>query len=375
MSTLKICVYAICKNESKFVDAWMKSMSEADLIIVTDTGSSDDTVMQLEKRGAVVYTDIIEPWRFDAARNVSLSHVPEEIDICVCTDLDELFLPGWRNKLEKAWMEHQPKHKEPIAKTGRYLYNWSLKGDGTPDIQFYYFKVHERHNFRWKCPIHEYIYYFGSDPLETVFVEGMVLNHYPDQVKSRGSYLPLLELAVKEDPESDRMCYYLGREYMYKKKWEECIDTLERYLLMPTARWNEERCAAMRWIAKSCYKTEHTKEAYGWYYKAIAEAPHMRDAYVEFATMCYELKDWPMALLMAEEALKIKDKSKTFVNMGYAWDYTPDDLCAIAAYRMNLLDRSNDHAKNALKYDPNNTRLINNLKLIQDKMNSISSSK
>lgn len=38
---MKIVVYAICKNEEQFVDRWMDSMSEADEIVVLDTGSSE----------------------------------------------------------------------------------------------------------------------------------------------------------------------------------------------------------------------------------------------------------------------------------------------------------------------------------------------
>lgn len=364
MSKLKICVYAICKNEAKFVDEWMDSMSEADLIVVTDTGSDDGTAEKLRERGAIVYVDIVKPWRFDTARNISLDHVPEDVDICVCTDLDERFNQGWRQKLEEAWLNHKPTHQGPIAKTGRYLYNWSLKADGTPDIQFYYFKVHERKGFRWKCPVHEFVQYFGEAPLETIYIEGMVLSHYPDPTKSRGSYLPLLELAVKEAPEDERMRYYLGREYMYKSEWQKCIDTLKDYLNLPSAGWNDERCAAMRWIAKSYYRLGNTKEAYSWYFRAIAEVPALRDPYVEFSKICYELKDWPMSYFLAEEALKIKEKSRTFVNMGYSWDHTPDDLCAIAAYRMGMLEVSEEHAIKALEHAPENLRLQNNLKLI-----------
>ena len=40
----KVCVYAICKNEEKFVDRWYNSMKEADQIFVLDTGSTDNTV-------------------------------------------------------------------------------------------------------------------------------------------------------------------------------------------------------------------------------------------------------------------------------------------------------------------------------------------
>lgn len=364
MGKLKICVYAICKNESKFAEAWMDSMCEADLVVVTDTGSTDDTVEKLREKGAVVYVEEIRPWRFDTARNISLNHVPKDADICVCTDLDERFEPGWRQRLEEAWLAYKPKHGGTIHRSGRYLYNWSLKPDGSPDVQFYYFKVHERKGFRWKCPVHEYVQYVGREPLEAVYIEGMVLNHYPDAAKSRGSYLELLELAVAESPADERMRYYLGREYMYRNEWAKSIDTLTIYLGMPAANWNEERCAAMRWCAKASHQLGNVKEAYSWYFRAIAEASHMREAYVEFAEMCYELEDWEMTFFLTKEALKIKEKSKTFVNMGYAWGSTPDDLCSIAAYRMNLFEDSLYHARQALSYDAANERLKNNYRLV-----------
>ncbi len=118
MSKYKICVYAICKNEAKFVDRWMDSMQEADLVVVTDTGSTDDTVEKLRARGAIVYVEEIKPWRFDVARNISLDHVPEDVDICVCTDLDEVLEPGWRQKLERAWENHKPIHPGAHGQNG-----------------------------------------------------------------------------------------------------------------------------------------------------------------------------------------------------------------------------------------------------------------
>jgi glycosyltransferase involved in cell wall biosynthesis len=93
---MKIVVYAICKNEEQFVDRWMDSMSEADQVVVLDTGSTDHTVELLRGRGAQVTVETVSPWRFDAARNRSLDLVPEDTDICVCTDLDEILHPGWK---------------------------------------------------------------------------------------------------------------------------------------------------------------------------------------------------------------------------------------------------------------------------------------
>ena len=360
MGKYKICVYAICKNEEQFVDRWMDSMEEADRIVVTDTGSTDGTVEKLKARGAVVYSDEISPWRFDAARNRSLDHVPEDADICVCTDLDEVFEPGWRECIEKAW--------EPGTKMGKYLYNWSLKPDGTPGVQFRYFKCHARNGYRWEHPVHECLAYAGSEPQKIVFIPGMVLNHHPDPKKSRGSYLPLLELAVSENPQDDRMTYYLGREYMYRGRWRDCIDTLSRHLGLPTAVWREERCASMRWIALSCFRLSQVGEAYRWYYRAIAEAPQMRDPYVEFARMAYQLGDWPTVFYMTLEALKIRERSSVYVNMGYSWDSTPDDLCAIACYRLGLYELSLRHAEAALALNPGDPRLKRNLELIRLKL-------
>ena len=360
MNKYKVCVYAICKNEEKFVERWMDSMSEADLIVVTDTGSTDATAEQLRRRGAVVYIDEVKPWRFDVARNISLGHIPDDADICVCTDLDEIFEKGWRDRLERAWTED--------TKMGKYIYNWSLKKDGTPDVQMYYSKVHARQGFRWSYPVHEWLSYFGEEPKNTVYIDGMVLNHYPDSAKSRGSYLSLLELAVEEDPEGDRVAYYLGREYMYKGEWQKCIDTLKRHLSLPSATWNEERSASMRWIAKSYCQLGDIKEAYSWYFRAVAEAPLMRDSYIECAKMAYFLADWPMCFFMVEEALKIKERSKTYVNMGYSWDYKADDLGAISCYRLGMYERSLAHAEAALAFSPNDERLKNNLSLIKDKL-------
>lgn len=363
MNRYKICVYAICKNEEKFVDKWVDSMNEADLIVVTDTGSSDMTVEKLRARGATVYVDVVNPWRFDIARNISLEHVPKDVDICVCTDLDEIFEKGWRQQLEDAW--------NPKATMGRYLYNWSLKDDGSPDIQFNYFKIHTRNDYKWVYPVHECIRYVGTSNEVKIFLYGVVLNHFPDRTKSRGSYLPLLELAVKETPEDDRVTYYLGREYMYKGMWEKCIETLKKHLSLKTATWNDERCASMRWIAQSYYKLSNITEAYSWYYRAIAESPKMRDPYVEFARMAYYLGDWVTVFYMSQEALKIKEKSSTYVNMGYSWDYTLDDLCSISCYHLGMYERSLNHAKEALAKSPDDERLISNLKLIQEKLGSI----
>ena len=212
----KIAVYAICKNESKFVDRWYESVKDADEIVVVDTGSIDDTVQKLQEKNVKVYKKKVEPFRFDVARNISLDLVSKDVDICVCMDLDEVILDGWYDKLQELWQKDLNRL--------RYIYNWHFDENNNPDVTFYSEKIHSRQGFKWINPVHEILSFNGKE--KTLVTDDIVINHYPDQSKSRSSYLPLLELAVKENPENDRNVHYLGREYMYYGKWNEAIDTL-----------------------------------------------------------------------------------------------------------------------------------------------------
>ena len=41
---MKICVYAISKNEEMFVERFCAAAKDADMILIADTGSTDATV-------------------------------------------------------------------------------------------------------------------------------------------------------------------------------------------------------------------------------------------------------------------------------------------------------------------------------------------
>jgi len=346
---MKICVYAICKNESKFVDDWVQSMSEADEIYVLDTGSTDDTVEKLINKGVHVVSEEILPWRFDVARNKSLELVPKDTDLYVCTDLDERFEKGWRKALENAYQKDFNRY--------RYLYNWSFDKTGQPATVFYLNKIHTK-DYKWTHPVHEVLTPLKEE--KEKLVSGITLNHYQDFNKSRSSYLPLLELSVQEDPEDDRNVHYLGREYMYYKMHDKCIETLHKHLKLPKATWKDERAASMRYIARSYKALGYLEETILWYTLAISEAPYLREGYVEMAFLKYELNDYEGAIQLLDEALKITDKSKTYINENYAWDYHIYDLYAICAYFLNKKDIAKKYNLIAISLCPDNKRLLNN---------------
>jgi tetratricopeptide (TPR) repeat protein len=360
LNKYKICVYAICKNEEQFVDRWMNVVTEADIVIVTDTGSTDSTVKKLLNRGAIVYKEKIQPWRFDVARNIAMNHIPEDVDICVSNDLDEVFEAGWRQKLEKAW--------NPNCTRARYLFTWSYHEDGSPNKQFPMEKIHSRKGFNWIHPVHEILAYNGTAKENTIWIPEIILNHYPDLSKPRSQYLSLLELSAKENPDDDRGVFWLGREYMYYKKYYASISTLKKYLNMPTATWAEERCAAMRFIARDYENIGSLHEARMWLYKAIAECHYVREPYLDMAQLGYLESDWPLVKLMTNEALKINTRTESYLLEISSWDYTLYDLAAISNYRLGLYEKSYKYAAKACEMSPENERLKNNLYLISLKV-------
>lgn len=367
MNKYKICVYAISKNEEKFVDRWMAAVNEADMVVVTDTGSDDATVQKLRSAGAVVYQETIDPWRFDAARNIAMDHIPEDVDICVSNDLDEVFEAGWRQKLEAAW--------SPEYTRARYLFTWNAGAGGTSEKQFPMEKIHRRHGFRWVHPVHEVLEYSGPDEDKAVWVSGLVLNHYPDPSKPRSQYLPLLELSAREKPQDDRTMFWLGREYMYYGKYDLCIETLKKHLRLPSAIWDEERSASMRFIGAACEAKGNLAEAKSWLFRAVAECPRVREPYLSLARLGYREENWLLAYAMVQKGLAVTQKTGSYLVEPESWGGALYDLGAISAYRLGLYKESRKYAGKALQMNQGNERLRGNLKLIEARISELAGGK
>lgn len=323
MKKLKICVYAISKNEEQFVDRWYESIKDADEIYVLDTGSTDNTVEKMKKYNIKVSQKIITPWRFDVARNESLKLVPSDVDVCICLDLDEIVQKGWRKEIENNWIENTTKLK--------YLYNWKLDENNNPLVNFFADKIHSRNDYVWTHPVHEVLTFIGKK--ENVAISYfLTINHYPDIKKSRSSYLPLLELSVKEDPKDDRNMHYLGREYMYYRRYDEAISTLKRHLRLKKATWKAERSASMRYISRCLIAQGKIQYAKAWLKKAREETPKLREPFVETAQLYYRLQDFKQVIKYSQLALLIKKQSKMYMNEPFCSDECIFELLGVSYY-------------------------------------------
>jgi hypothetical protein len=344
---MRIAVYAISKNEVGFVPRFMASAADADVVLIADTGSTDGTAELAEKLGAVVPRIHVSPWRFDKARDTALALLPADVDVCISLDLDEVLEPGWREEIERVWT---------VGTTRlRYGFDWGA------NIVFQYEKIHARNGYHWHHPVHEYPRPDGRITEVYAQTDKLLVRHLPDNTKSRGQYMPLLDLAVQEDPRCPRNAFYRARELTFYKRWPEAIAALTAYLAMPEATWPNERCYAMRLLGEAHWATGRRVDAMAWWQRAAAEAPNTREPWVALALAHHTLAQWPQCYAAACAALAITDRQKVYTCDPEVWGAKPHDLAAISAYRMGLYDAAIKHGEEAARLAPDDERLKGNL--------------
>ena len=340
---MKIAIYTIAKDEQQFVQTWADSTADADYRLILDTGSTDQTTTLAHQLGIHTITRVITPWRFDTARNMALSMLPKDIDICIALDMDEQLQPGWRQALEQI----------PTGTTRpRYKYIWSWNPDGSEGLVYGGDKIHTRHGYHWKHPVHEVI----KPEIEEHqhWVDGLEIHHHPDASKSRSQYLPLLKMAVAEDPRDDRNQFYLARELYFSGDYGLSQYHFSRHLEL--SLWNPERAATHRYLAKM---RPDTAEFH--LYRAIAEDPYRRESWVALAQMYYQQNHWVRCRMAAEQALAITEKPLDYLCEADAWGWLPHDLMAIACHHLGDSDEAFQHGATACALNPTDPRLQANL--------------
>jgi glycosyltransferase involved in cell wall biosynthesis len=343
---LKVGIYTPCKNEIKHVEPWYDSCKDADVICVTDTGSTDGSREKLLELGVKVVDMRILPWRFDDAFNFAMSALPDDIDVCIRLDLDERLQPGWREGLEKSWTKETTRLRYP------YVWNWNA--DGTPGRQWYCDRIHARKGYRWMGATHEGL--CSRLPEIQTFTDDVKIYQYPDAKDKKGD-LDLLIESCREWPHDARMRAYLAREYMYQNQYEKSVATYKEFLGMS---WDKiERGQALCNLS-----IVDNKNREFWLKMANIELPTHREPLVNLAQYYYEKQDWTNCYKYAKAALDITVHPMDYTCTPEAWSWQPYDLAGIAAWNLGLFDECYKNSKKALERLPGDPRLQANFDLV-----------
>ena len=357
----KICVYAICKNELKFADQWLKSMSEADFIVVLDTGSTDGTFdkLKMDPRVTRVEQKVINPWRFDVARNESMKLVPDEANILVCTDFDELFEEGWGDALRSIWAEDT--HRV------HYPYAWSHNSIGEPTDVFMYDKIHTR-DYHWKFPVHEVLWpnEEGWQEKENVVTEmdRIYLHHFQDTSKERKSYMPLLKLAVKENPDDSHVRLLLAREYLLYDDIDTALKEYKKVLEMPITDhpgYHLVKLEALGRCADIYARKEDNLHAIEYCNKFILADKTYREPYLILGTIYNSMGLYVLGEAVMKAMEEYTTRKYTWVERADSWVSAANDILAVSQFNLGKYEEALENGKIAYQHHPNDERISKNL--------------
>jgi len=317
---MKIAVYTICKDEEQFAKRYAEQAREADAIIVTDTGSSDQTIPLLTSGGAQINAVKINPFRFDYAFNAAIDNIPEDFDACFRVDLDEVIEPGWRSIVEREWNDN-------VICIDRPTVGDKIFGLYRPS------RIHPRHNFRWQGAIHERLIGPGVKRDSDLRVI-----HTPDHKKDR-NYLPYARMGAAEDPTSAGACYLLVAECFKQSQFDEAYMEANRYLTIPCDNKNE-RSDVYKLMGQIFELRKEYDRATELFERANTESPVTRDALYCLAMMEHRRGKNKEAAIAARRALAITTQDGWCTNPD-AWsgileslakDFLSEDHCNIGTH-------------------------------------------
>jgi hypothetical protein len=99
----------------------------------------------------------------------------------------------------------------------------------------------------------------------------------------------------------------------------------------------------------------------------MVEAPNTREPWVEIAKLAYDRHLWAECYGAALSALAIKDRELVYTVDPEVWGARPHDYASIAAWHLGMKEAAIEQCKLALQHTPDDSRLIQNLRLMSEK--------
>lgn len=326
---IKLAVYAICKDEIIKVKDYVKCFSQADYLCILDTGSTDGTWEFLQEArksysNLIIQQEIITPWRYDTARNLSLKLVPNDTTMYFMVDLDEIIKEdGWVDSIKNAW--------NPLFLRGSYTYNRQVDPATDSVLQcFLEFRVHNN-SWHYNGLVHEQLCNVANS---RQFFEDECINipitvwHYPTH-PNRETYIELCEQQVKEEPLNWLIHLQLAAEYEVHFKYEQAIKEYRRILAESSGLADVEigRCFAS--LGKCLYQMGEIEEGLAVLNKGISLLPNVGDLYFFCGEIYYRINKFQEAIDYCEKGLINAGQNQwcTIVRQGSYFPYLILGVC------------------------------------------------
>lgn len=344
---MRVSVCMIVRNEEYTLPIALGSVEGlADEVVILDTGSEDDTVEVARRLGAHVFEGGDRMHKGEA-RNQAMGAATG--DWVVVLDADEQIIDpvGLRAFLETTDAQAVYVREKNVDRNENVTLIWSRM------------LCWRRGAYRYKYRCHEIP--MPTDGWGKIVYTNFVWEHRPPPERAawKSDYaLARLELDVEENPGGGRPLYYIGRQYMYRGKWQKSVEMLRRYLETPATH---DR-ADVYWCLSKCFaKLGQQAEQIQALYQACALQPGRREWWGNLATIYHDGGQDVIAVALLKAALELPPPPR-----GYAMQYwhgpAIHDLLARCLWKLERHEEGRIYAEKALELSPESSRLRENLR-------------
>lgn len=268
---MKISACLIVKNEKDHITDVIASLTGVDEIIVVDTGSIDNTVELAKATGATVFTDYQWNDDFAEARNHALSKCTG--DWVISIDADETLEAEGVEKLRALLGEVDSKdlHLSVI-----------MKHKGSGQVHMLPRIIRNDGRVKWVGAAHETLVPVQANHTNIVIEYGYSTAHALDPDRM----FRILNNLCQNGEATPRNCYYLAREYYYRRDWESAVRVFGQCIEM--SQWAPERSDAYLYRARCYFNLNKGDLARENCLRAIEINPDFKEALLFMAELHFE---------------------------------------------------------------------------------------
>jgi len=334
-STPLIFLNMIVKNESKIIERCMDNVSWIDGLVISDTGSTDDTREIIEawrvrnkKMGAVVQNE----WKnFGHNRTVAME---EGRKWCLENDLDlanvyfllidaDMVLPGAENL------------KKVVGEADL----WDIRQQN-PSMIYHNLRVARASlDIVCMCPTHEYYDIRTPNATRKTF-DDVIINDVGDGGAKSDKVerdIRLLKEALTTDPKNCRYWFYLANTYRDSRDYGNAILSYQQRI--DVGGWYEETYCAMLYKGDCHLHMKQDKEAICVWLDAVQIDSSRAEALLRLATYYREKSKHHTAMLFVERGLKIQQPKRLLFIEKTVYEYKMLYELSICAYYTGDRDR------------------------------------
>jgi tetratricopeptide (TPR) repeat protein len=219
---------------------------------------------------------------------------------------------------------------------------------------------------RWRCRIHEY----QECGLPRQYLSNIDIHQRKpiERVGGTQRNTMMLEKAMA-DPKCDkiekpRYLFYLAREYMFAGRYQDAIETFNKYI--PISTYPAERHRAMCDRADCWSSIGERYKAMESLCAAIEFLPDLPDPYIKLGIIAYNQDDWVMCVKWLRDAAARSGNIHPLFPLASYNSYLPYDYMSVAYHKIGEIEKAYVCELKVFKYLKNDKRINDNIKFFEN---------